>query len=59
MHQTDIVDYIMILDGEVAATLDSGQELTLTPGHAVVRRGHGVFLSSPSPPLGRELRHTS
>jgi mannose-6-phosphate isomerase-like protein (cupin superfamily) len=37
-HTTQTVDYVMVLDGEVALELDTG-EVTLGPGDCVVQRG--------------------
>jgi len=37
-HTTQTVDYVMVLDGEVALELDTG-EVTLRPGDCVVQRG--------------------
>jgi mannose-6-phosphate isomerase-like protein (cupin superfamily) len=37
-HTTQTVDYVMVLDGEIALELDTG-EVTLHPGDCVVQRG--------------------
>jgi mannose-6-phosphate isomerase-like protein (cupin superfamily) len=37
-HTTDTIDYVMVLDGEIALELDEG-EVTLRPGDCVVQRG--------------------
>jgi mannose-6-phosphate isomerase-like protein (cupin superfamily) len=37
-HTTQTVDYVMVLEGEVALELDTG-EVTLGPGDCVVQRG--------------------
>jgi mannose-6-phosphate isomerase-like protein (cupin superfamily) len=37
-HTTETVDYVMVLEGEVALELDTG-EVTLGPGDCVVQRG--------------------
>jgi mannose-6-phosphate isomerase-like protein (cupin superfamily) len=37
-HTTDTVDYVMVLDGEIALELDTG-EVALHPGDCVVQRG--------------------
>lgn len=39
MHQTDTIDFITILSGEVYARMDSGQEVLLKPGDSLVQRG--------------------
>jgi len=37
-HTTETIDYVMVLEGEVALELDTG-EVTLGPGDCVVQRG--------------------
>jgi uncharacterized cupin superfamily protein len=37
-HTTQTVDYVMVLEGEIALELDTG-EVTLGPGDCVVQRG--------------------
>jgi len=37
-HTTETIDYVMVLDGEIALELDTG-EVTLHPGDCVVQRG--------------------
>jgi mannose-6-phosphate isomerase-like protein (cupin superfamily) len=37
-HTTQTVDYVMVLEGEIALELDTG-EVTLRPGDCVVQRG--------------------
>ena len=37
-HTTETVDYVMVLEGEIALELDSG-EVSLRPGDCVVQRG--------------------
>lgn len=36
-HTTETVDYVMVLDGEIALELDTG-EVTLGPGDCVIQR---------------------
>ena len=38
-HVTDTVDYVVVLEGQLHLSLDSGQEVVLEPGHVVVQRG--------------------
>ena len=37
-HTTQTIDYVMVLEGEIALELDTG-EVTLRPGDCVVQRG--------------------
>lgn len=39
LHQTDTIDFITIISGEVYAYMDSGQEVLLKPGDTFVQRG--------------------
>ena len=38
MHRTNTLDYIVILDGELELTLDSGETRVMKKGDAVVQR---------------------
>jgi uncharacterized cupin superfamily protein len=38
-HATETVDYVVVLEGQLHLSLDSGQEVVLEPGHVVVQRG--------------------
>ncbi len=39
MHQTDTLDFITVISGEMYARMDSGEEVLLRPGDALVQRG--------------------
>ena len=39
MHQTDTLDFITVISGEMYARMDSGEEVLLKPGDALVQRG--------------------
>jgi uncharacterized cupin superfamily protein len=39
MHQTDTIDFITIISGELYSRLDSGQEVLLKAGDTLVQRG--------------------
>ena len=39
MHQTDTIDFITIISGELYARLDGGEEVLLKPGDTLVQRG--------------------
>ena len=43
MHQTDTIDYGIVLAGEICVALDSGEETTLEAGDMIVQNGvpHG------------------
>ena len=51
MHQTDSVDYAMIVAGEIWLVLDDGAEVHLTPGDCVVQNGtrHAWHNREPEP----------
>lgn len=38
-HRTETVDYIIVLDGEIAMELDDGQWVTLRQGDVMIQRG--------------------
>jgi uncharacterized cupin superfamily protein len=38
-HATDTIDYVVVLEGQLHLSLDSGEEVVLEPGHFVVQRG--------------------
>lgn len=39
MHQTDTIDFITIISGEIFAVMDSGQEVLLREGDTFIQRG--------------------
>ena len=51
MHQTNSVDYAMIVAGEIWLVLDDGAEVHLTPGDCVVQNGtrHAWHNRKPEP----------
>jgi hypothetical protein len=39
MHQSDTLDWIFVVDGEVTLTLDSGEEVVLRQGDSLIQNG--------------------
>ena len=39
MHQTQTIDYLVLISGELRMLLDKGDEVTLRPGDCIVQRG--------------------